>query len=361
MDYKQRIIWVRSLGEILCELNEPEWQPVINKAYQENQWFTPDQTLKALNGLALMFSNDNVEQWTSKYDFDLPVQPLKIGLIMAGNIPLVGMHDLVSCLISGNKVVVKMSSDDKTLLPALLKLWMQKHPELSEYIELVEKLTDYDAVIATGSNNSSRYFEYYFKHVPLLIRKNKHSVAIIVGHETAEDFNKLGIDLFSYFGLGCRNVSKLYIPENFNLSLFYESIESFKEIKNHNKYANNHTFYKAINLMNLVKIYDNDFLILNESTQVSTPVAVCNYEYYSDEKHLGELISRDADFIQCIVSSESNNFQTPITELNQRSFNFGQAQNPLPWDYADGVDTVEWLLNLPSEILNSPSSITPHI
>jgi len=346
MHYKQRLDAIVFLGEILRTRNAENWSAEITKAYQENQWFTPENQLKAFKGLGDMLTEENITKWMEKYQLPENNSSKKIGLIMAGNIPLVGLHDLVCCILAGHSVVVKMSSDDKILLPALLKLLEEKFPQINAMIEMVDKLTTYDAVVATGSNNTATHFEYYFKHVPLLIRKNKHSVAILNGEETEQDFLKLGDDLFSYFGLGCRNVSKLYVPKNFDYPLFYRSIECFTDIKNHNKYANNHTYHKAINLMNLVKIYDNDFLILNESTQVSTPVAVCHYEFYEDEKQLNELLERDARYIQCMVTSESNTFKVQNKELASRSFKFGQAQSPKPWDYADGVDTLAWLINL---------------
>jgi hypothetical protein len=344
MHYKQRIESIEYLGHILEDVNSEHWQPCISKTYQENQGFTPTNTVKALSNLGNMLSKDLLSQWLNQYNISDESSNKKIGIIMAGNIPLVGLHDLVSCMIAGHDAVIKMSRDDKVLLPYLLEQLFNKFPYWKEHITLVDKLTTYDAVIATGSNNTSRHFQYYFKHVPHLIRKNRHSVAIIKGDETKSDFELLAEDLFSYFGLGCRNVSKFYVPEPFDYPTFYDSIESFNDIKNHNKYANNHTYNKAINIMNLVKIYDNDFLILYESEQVGSPVAVCHYEFYKNDEDLQSLLQRDAEHIQCVVKSNHNPFEVTIDELKDRTFLFGEAQCPNPWDYADGVDTLQWLI-----------------
>ena len=256
---------------------------------------------------------------------------------MAGNIPLVGFHDFICVLLSGHNVLVKTSSNDQMLLPFLANYLTSVEPALLNYIHFSEgKLTDFDAVIATGSNNTARYFEYYFKDKPSIIRKNRNSVAVLNGSETKEDFEALGEDIFRYFGLGCRNVSKLFVPKNYIFDSFFEGIFKHQDVIHYEKYANNYDYNKAVFLMSNFKLLDNGFLTIKEDTSYSSPISSVFYEFYEDLDVLKTKLEQDHEQIQCIVSNN----------LVPKSIPFGQTQKPALWDYADNVDTLAFLVNL---------------
>ena len=256
---------------------------------------------------------------------------------MAGNIPLVGFHDFLTVLITGNVLVAKTSKEDNLLIKKIAEILIAIEPEFKSKIVFTDKLENFDAVIATGSNNTARYFEYYFGKYPNIIRKNRNSVAVLTGNETAADMVNLGKDIFQYFGLGCRNVSKLYVPKNYSFNLFFESIvNDYKHVVENNKYANNYDYNKAVYLLGNNQLLDNNFVLLKESESLSSPVAVIHYEYYNTLQEVTTLLENKKEEIQCV-----------LTEANlPNTFKLGQAQQPTLWDYADGVDTVEFLLGL---------------
>ncbi|RZK71074.1 MAG: acyl-CoA reductase, partial [Pedobacter sp.] len=265
--------------------------------------------------------------------------PKKVGLILAGNIPLVGFHDVLSVLATGNIALIKLSSSDDKLLPAVLRELCKIEPALEGQVVYVERLKDFEAVIATGSNNTSRYFDYYFGKVPNIIRKNRTSVAVLTGQETQEEIAQLGHDLFDYFGLGCRNVSKIYVPENYEIKNFFEPIEQYNDIINHFKYNNNYDYNKSIYLVNSAKHFDNGFLLLKEDEGFSSPLAVLYYQSYHDIKKVEQVLTEQAENLQCIVSKANLNIPTGILQ-------FGESQHPKLWDYADNVDTIKFLNSL---------------
>ena len=253
---------------------------------------------------------------------------------MAGNIPLVGFHDFLCVLLSGNNVLAKLSSNDKVLLPYLSNYLIQQEPSLAARIAFTEgKMEGFDAVIATGSNNTSRYFEYYFGKKPNIIRKNRNSIAILTGKESTEELTALGEDIFRYYGLGCRNVSKIYVPKGYDFEPFFNAIFSYKDIVDQHKYANNYDYNKAVYLMSNFKILDNGFLILKEDDGQASPISVLFYAYYDAEETLEQELNAQEEQIQCIVSKKGG-------------IGFGETQKPKLHDYADGVDTMEFLLKL---------------
>jgi hypothetical protein len=305
----------------------------IKIAQENNSWFTKDNILFTLNSWGKSLNKSNLNTFIESVK--LSEKPSKkVAIIMAGNIPLVGFHDFLSVLISGHSVLVKQSSNDKHLLPFLAK-----------YLEFVEegfkgkitfseqKLSDYDAVIATGSNNTARYFEYYFKNKPNIIRKSRNSVAVITGKETEEDFAKLSHDVFQYFGLGCRSVSKLYVPKGFNFDPFFTGMFAKKDIINNAKYANNYDYNKAVYLMSEFDLLENGFLMIKEDGSYSSPIATIFYEYYENEIDLKTKLHLDKEKIQCIVAKD----------FIENEVAFGQTQHPALTDYADGVNTLEFL------------------
>ncbi|QAA80423.1 acyl-CoA reductase [Aequorivita sp. H23M31] len=347
MELKQRINALTRLGNILGELSNDrafhnldlEFESILTKAQAENGWFTLENIKFALQNWSKTLTEENLTRWVSKYDFkSFSSENVKtVAIVMAGNVPLVGFHDFISVLITGNKVLTKLSSNDRVLLPFLSGKLIATEPDFENYIQFTEgKLKDFDAVIATGSDNTSRYFDFYFQKYPHIIRRNRNSVAVLTGNETEKELALLSDDIFRYFGLGCRNVSKLYVPQNYNFDKFFNAVYSWKEIINNHKYINNYDYNKAVYLMDSLPLLDNEFLLLKEDSAFSSPIAVVFYEKYNSDSDVLELLKEHSENLQCIVSNKPGINGIP----------FGKTQNPELWDYADGVDTVEFLLSL---------------
>lgn len=318
-----------------------DMEELIKSVHIHNQWFTEDNVRNAFGALAGSLEETTLLDWISNYIKDLKAEkePKRVAVIMAGNIPMVGFHDMLCVLLSGNKFVGKLSSDDKFLLPFVAKIIKQIEPDFTNLIEFTEdQLKNMNAVIATGSNNSARYFEYYFGKYPNIIRKNRNSVAVLTGAETIAELRLLGSDVFQYFGLGCRNVSKLFVPKGYTFDTFYESIFEFQNIVNNNKYANNYDYNKTVYLMSSnPTLLDNNFLLLKEDATYSSPIGVLFYEFYDDIKELNKKLESEADQLQCIVSSS--------IEI-KNALPFGKAQCPTLNDYADSVDTMKFLVGI---------------
>jgi len=309
---------------------------LLQLSQSHNGWYNPEQVYFATRSGADALTHEKLDQWLSNYTIS-DASPKMVGLILAGNIPLVGFHDFLSVLLSGHKVLVKTSSNDQHLLPFLANYLIAVAPEFENYITFTEgKLADFDAIIATGSNNTARYFEHYFNHVPNIIRKNRNSAAILTGNESREELVALGEDIFRYFGLGCRNVSKLFVPKDYNFDAFFEAIYDFKDAIYYEKYANNYDYNKAVFLMSNYKLLDNEFLTLKEDPSYASPISSVFYEFYDDLDTLKMRLKSDALQIQCIVSHG----------LTDDSIPFGKTQKPELWDYADDVDTIEFLQSL---------------
>ena len=307
---------------------------LIKLSQSHNGWYTPEQVYFSIQSWAEALTKENLNQWLSVYDVEQN-KSKNIALILAGNIPLVGFHDFLSVLISGNTVLVKTSSNDQHLLPFLAKYIIAIEPEFKDKIKFVEgKLENFDAVIATGSNNTARYFEYYFKDKPSIIRKSRNSVAVLNGSETKEQLEALGEDIFRYFGLGCRNVSKLFVPKDYSFVPFFEAIFAYQDVIYYEKYANNYDYNKAVFLMSNFKLLDNGFLTLKEDKSHASPISSVFYENYDNISDIKLRLQTEVDQIQCIVSAN----------LIEGSIDFGQTQKPALWDYADNVDTISFLL-----------------
>ncbi len=313
-----------------------EMQQKILTAKHHNGWFTEDNLHFTFKSWAEALTNEKINKWVSTYTIP-DTKPKTIAIIMAGNIPLVGFHDFLSVLLTGNKVLAKLSSNDKQLLPFLAEYLISVEPEFKNLIEFTEgRLTSFDAVIATGSDNTARYFDYYFSKYPNIIRKNRNSVAVLTGDETKEEMELLADDIFRYFGLGCRNVSKIYFPEKYDFDKFFNGMFSWKHVINNHKYINNYDYNKAVYLMSDIKLLDNEYLLLKQDTGYSSPISVTFYETYANLEDVKNKLETEADKIQAIISN------TGI----DNEISFGKAQNPELWDYADGVDTVDFLLKL---------------
>lgn len=313
---------------------ENELEQIVSSAKHHNGWFTEENMLFALSTWANQLTNVNLEKWLSGYNLSKN-KTKKVAIIMAGNIPLVGFHDFLATLITGNSVLVKLSSNDAKLLPFISRYLKHIESSFEDKIEFTEaRMEHFDAVIATGSNNTSRYFEHYFGKYPNIIRKNRNSVAVLTGNETKEQLAALGEDIFRYYGLGCRSVSKLYVPEGYDFDLFFKSMFDFNDIMNSAKYANNYDYNKAVYLMSEFKLLENGFLILKEDESYASPIASLFYENYVSLTDIKQRLANDTEKLQCIVSEGVIENETP----------FGITQIPKLSDYADSIDTVEFLL-----------------
>lgn len=330
----------------------------IKLASQHNGWFTKENILFSLEGWAELLTKDKLEGWIKGYAFPKEGSGLKgnditqktVAVIMAGNIPLVGFHDFLCVLISGHTFVGKQSSNDKHLLPFLAKYLEYVEPSYKGRISFTEdRLPEHTAVIATGSDNTARYFDYYFGKKPNIIRKNRNSVAILSGHESQSELVGLGEDIFRYYGLGCRNVSKVLIPEGYNFDTFFKAIYDWNPIIQQAKYANNYDYNKAVYLMSLFDILENGFLMLKEDSSYGSPIATLFFEYFTTDKVLLEKLIQDQDKLQCIVCSEGvgiNFCESLPIGVSSKFVRFGATQKPELADYADGVDTIAFLLNI---------------
>jgi hypothetical protein len=341
MNHQQRLEAFVRLGTLLAEVaenpTESNWAVAYRQAEAKNGWFTQENISIALRGIAYMLDADKLDKWLANYD--IPGRgDKKVGLIMAGNIPLVGFHDLLCVLASGNSAVVKMSSQDDILPKKLLETIEEISPELASRIELSDrKLQGFTHIIATGSDNSARYFEYYFGKYPNTIRKNRNSIAIITGDESDDELRALGKDIFRYFGLGCRNVSKVYLSDKVEPKRLLDALEDWKPIGQHNKYFNNYEYHKAIFLVEKMAHLDNGFLLLREEVNLGCPVGVLHYQTYGTIDQMKAEVEIHKDHIQCVVASDELGFENSVP--------FGKAQSPELWDYADGVDTMAFLLS----------------
>ncbi|MEJ2584719.1 MAG: acyl-CoA reductase [Robiginitalea sp.] len=332
------------LGKMLREATSTsktangELDGVLERAFAQNPWFTRDACLYSLDYWGETLKPAFLETWMEKYPSPSG-NPLTVALILAGNIPLVGFHDMISVLLTGNRAQIKCASNDQILLPYLARKLEAFAPQLSGRISFTDgKLSSFDAVIATGSNNTSRYFEYYFSKKPHIIRKNRHGAAVLTGSESAEDLQGLAADIFLYFGMGCRSVSKLFVPEGFDFDPVFKSFYRFKPVIEHHKYANNYDYNKAVYLMSGGEMLDNGFLILKEDASFGSPIGTLFYETYASEESLKSRLKAAEESLQCVVAGS----------WLEGSTAFGTAQFPALWDYADGVDTVDFLLKTSS-------------
>ncbi|MBL8001296.1 MAG: acyl-CoA reductase [Flavobacteriales bacterium] len=321
-----------------CDLAEAEYtafDELVRRAHLRNGWATEENVRHALGGLSHLLDADALRSWLAAYpDLDAARTPRTVGLILAGNIPLVGFHDVLCVVLSGHRARIKCSSDDPELIPAAIAMLEHFAPGIADQaVVTTGKLTGIDAVIATGSTNTARYFEHYFGHLPRIVRKGRVSVAVLDGTETPEELAALGEDIFRYFGLGCRNVSKLYVPRDFDLDRLFGAIFPWKDIVLHKKYANNYDYHRALWMLDRAPFLENGFVVLKEEQALASPVAAVYYERYDDPTAVERALAEQAQHIQCVVG--------------HGRIPFGTAQHPGPGEYADGVDTLRFLIDLP--------------
>ena len=338
MNLEKRIDLLAELGDY-CLSNAPALEAAKYKAYTENGWFIPEFIDLAIQQIASQYlQKDKLTAWAKKYDLPATVNaPKTIGLIMAGNIPLVGFHDLLTIFISGHRQLIKTSTRDNTLIHHLVEWIIAKNPEATGYIAFAERLNGCDAYIATGSNNSGRYFDYYFAKYPHIIRRNRTSVALLTGNKTPAELGALADDVNQYFGLGCRNVTQIYVPENYDFLPLLNAFNKYQHLSDLQKYKNNFDYQLTLLILNK-KFYMtngaggvNGTILLTENESPYSPISVLNYQYYKPGQ-IPPALTQNNEAIQCIVG------QTGIP--------FGNAQQPSLEDYADGVDTLQFLREL---------------
>ncbi len=331
MNLQNRLENIHSLRKYFQNLSDEELEEIKIHCRNENAWFTPESVQNSIDGIIHMLHTSSIEKWMSTYKVpETQTKPKTIGLILAGNLPMVGFHDLLCTYLSGHLALVKCSSQDTYLIKLIGKILNQHEPAS---IQFVERLSDFDAVIATGSDNSARYFNAYFGKYPHIIRKNRSSIAVLTGEETDQELINLGKDVFDYFGLGCRNVSKLLVPEGFDFIRLGDLWTSFHTVINHHKYANNYDYQKSIYLVNNEKHLDFGYLLLRKSPLLVSPISVLFYDHYTNASDVIEYLDNNQNKLQCIVG-------------NNQTIAMGKTQQPELWDYADGIDTISFLLTL---------------
>ena len=333
MTLKERISLFSSLGELIKNSLDAKFEEKINQAIQLNPWFTKHHIKTSFDSISQMLEEENLVNWIGSYNLS-ETKTKDILIITAGNIPIVGFHDLLCVLICGHKAILKISSKDNILMKYIIELLISLDSRIADYIVIVDDIVKnkYDALIATGSDNSSKYFNYYFKDYKSIIRKNRRSLAILNGEETDEDLKRLAKDIFLYFGLGCRNVSKLYLPSGYDTDKLFNAFFDYKDVINHLKYSNNYDYNKTVYLMNSEKLLDNGFVLLKEDKSIQSPVATVFFEYYNNRSELNDFIEENKLLFQCIVSKDD--------------IEFGQTQFPKINDYSDQIDTIEFLLSI---------------
>ncbi|MBK7441379.1 MAG: acyl-CoA reductase [Bacteroidetes bacterium] len=332
MDTKRVISSLAVFGQKIKN-PDAELLAVLHRTEIHNPWFTPAETQRMLNSISENMLNEaDLMLWASAYP--KPASQKTIGLVLAGNVPFVGMHDLICVLVSGHFAQVKLSSKDMFFFPWLKKELVKLDPVFESQIQFVEKLENFDAVIATGSNNSSRYFEYYFGKYPHIIRKNRTSIAILTGDESDEELYNLGKDVFYYYGLGCRNVGKVFIPENYDKQNLFRLWEDYRYVTENTKYSNNYDYNRALLMLNSTDYLTNDFYMLLDNEQLFSPLSLLYCETYYTKENLAQKIEQISADLQCVVASAPGN--TP----------FGKTQFPGLSDYADHIDTMAFLAEL---------------
>ena len=310
----------------------------IDLAKNNNSWHTPTETKRAIKAWSETLKKDQLENWLAKYEVK-EVEPKKIGLVLAGNLPMVGFHDVLTVLLSGHIAHIKLSSQDSVLIPKILEYLIKALPSVEKQIVYAERLNEVDSVIVTGSNNTAQHFEQYFKNKPKVIRRNRNSVAVLNGEENFEEIQSLGLDMFSYYGQGCRNVTKLYFPVNYDITKFLDQLQDFAYVIDHHKYFNNYNYYKSIYLVNKEDHLDTGFVMLKESKDLQAPLSVLYFERYDNVEALEDRLNEMSEAIQCVVTKMNLKISSPV-------FGFGESQCPALDDYADGIDTMAFLNNL---------------
>ncbi|MEI7895559.1 MAG: acyl-CoA reductase [bacterium] len=347
MNLDSRIQSFEMLGEKLRRYREDVDDPgmaslteAARQAFMRNPWFTPELIRIALNNLGKALESENLDRWLAPYKTRIEglTGQKTIGVVMAGNIPAVGFHDFLCVLMAGHKIIAKLSASDDQLLPAMAGILTDFMPGWQEMISFTSgKLENFDAIIATGSTNTSRYFEFYFGKYPHIIRKSRNSIAVLSGKENPQELQLVADDIMLFFGMGCRSISKIFVPSGYDFSTLIQALGRYAGYEHHNKYRNNYDYVKSIFLVGQVPFTDTGFLILKEDPSIHSRIAVLHYEYYSTPAEVVRSLRENEESIQCITST----MELPVDYLGP-----GKGQNPALWDYADRTDTMDFLLSL---------------
>jgi len=338
MNIQQRIEVLVKLGAHISSGSNAMMQEAIQRAETENSWFTAPGIRMAMQAISVAFlREENIRQLAAGYHLDDNIPQRNVGLVLAGNIPMVGFHDILCTFLTGHRALIKYAEKDRVLIRYLLGVLEAIDPATKQYFEEVEKLKDYDAAIATGSNQTAVHFEWYFRNIPHIIRRNRNSVAVLTGQETDNELDALGSDIFSYFGLGCRNVSKLFVPENYDITTLFGRFDAFSAVMHHNKYKNNFDYNMTLYVLNNMPYLNNGCLMLREDPSLQSRIAAVHYEYYDDVRELDSLLSVRREEIQCVVGRVQVDGFSVLP--------FGESQEPGLFDYPDGVDVMKFLMS----------------
>ncbi len=345
MTLAERIDVFTNLGKYLRQVvSEEDQQPgktsistLLRKAGLANPWFDKKSVLASLYHLSFLLEKDALHSWIKKYTPLNFKRQKKVAVVMAGNIPLVGFHDFLCGVLSGHKLLVKMSADDNVLLPFIAKILEKENADISAYYEFcADRLSGFDAVIATGSDNTSRYFDYYFGRHPHIIRKNRNSTAVLSGSETQQELAGLADDICMYYGKGCRSVSHVFVPQNYDFQPLIEKLSAYEDLLEMKKFRNNYIYQKTLAVINGEHILDAGFLILKECDEWASPIATLHFSFYNNTSSVVKSLQASKDKIQCVVTNEDI----------AHGIGFGTSQKPGLSDYADGIDTMAFLKNL---------------
>lgn len=338
MTLSDRIDVLVALGERLQQTDRSPVQPLIHRAHQANQWFTPAHSIRSLEAITKNYlDRDKLDRWIANADIPF-VQPRKVALILAGNIPCVGFHDVLTSFICGHHTMIKCSTKDDVLIPGIISMMKDIEPACDDCFSVVERLAGFDAVIATGGDTAATHFQYYFGKYPHIIRKNRNAVAVLFGDESPDQIFSMSHDIFEYFGLGCRSISKLFLPEDFPLSVIFEALHPYAWVIDHHKYKNNYDYNHAIYILGQEPFFTNNFLILKEDPSTVSRIACVHYEYYTDIQEVAEKLKQDKENIQCVSADRA------IEGID--TIGLGECQRPGLTDYADGVDTLAFLTSI---------------
>ncbi|MDQ2719535.1 MAG: acyl-CoA reductase [Bacteroidota bacterium] len=331
MNLVERIDVIKKLNDyIMADFGS--LKAIRQKAFEKNKWFTNEFVNLSFENIFTQFlDHEKLKAWIDYYHIDNNINPKKIGIVMAGNIPLVGFHDFLCAFVTGHHQHIKFSEKDEALLTHFIEKMCEWNPKVAGLVKISSLLKDCDAYIATGSNNSARYFEYYFGKYPSIIRKNKTSVAVLSGNETTEELNLLADDVHVFFGLGCRNVTKIFVPQNYDFVPVLNAFRKYNYFSDHTKYKNNYDYNLALLIMNNKYYMTNESIILVENENIFSPVAELHYSFYESQNIVFNDLDKSEN-IQCIVAKDN--------------LSFGNTQAPGLFDYADGIDTIQFLLGL---------------
>lgn len=310
--------------------NDAQWQAAKENAYEKNGWFIPQFIELSIKNIAThLLSRAGLQQWASKYNIPNQRSPLTVGIVMPGNLPLAGFYDFLCTFVAGHRQRIKLSTNDDVLLKHLVAQMGSWNAAVHELVMFDDMLKGCDAYITTGKQNIESLKKYLSKY-PHIIHRTGSAVAILYGHETRQQLELLADDVFQYFGQGCLNITKLYVPREYDFIPLLKVFDKYGFLIDHNKYKNNYDYQLALLILNKGFYMTNGSILLTESASISSPVARLHFEYYTDEKDVIDSLA-DPGLAQVIAGTN----QAP----------FGRAQQSVVCDQG-GAATLQFLLEL---------------